>query len=566
MPGLGQSVSMAPATLGMLIRKMALLLLAGCLLLYLAALWQWPLSRSEAMYALIPKEMWASGDWLTPTLNGVPYLDKPPLLYWLNLLGYKVFGVSDRAARLVTLGIGLGEVGLTYVIGRRLLGEGPALLGGVILLGSIGFFTLHLQILTDHLVTLGLLWTLAVLVQVEGWPTRGQAILFHLGLLVGFLSKGLIGLVFPVAIVLFQAGIRKRVSLLRLVFDPWGGLVFLLLSVPWFARMATLHPGFLSHHFLNEQVWRFLGERQPPDIVPFPLGGFWLFLFIWLLPWGLLLPGALIRFFRFTRAPERRSLRLLLWWPALILIFFSLSRSRIEYYSLPALPALALVLGWWVHEALIAGQARGVTGALLVLGLLGVAAGVLLPFLEQLCAANRREFYGMFPLLGPVTRKVSLAVPLLALGGALAGWRRPVAGAAALGLLALVLLFFTWRALAALAPLLSDQEPGAYLARHAAPEDVVVMEAIEEFEYGSSLAFYSGRRIFMVQRGGLPQFPYAVAPELDYLLSPEAFKQLWEGPRRVFVLIDEVVEAEPFLKRGRLVLKLPGKRLLVNRP
>ena len=132
-----------------------------CLGLYLPLFWQMPLWRSEAMYALIPQEMLAAGSWWAPTLNGAPYLDKPHLLYWLQLLSYKLLGVSVWSARVPTLAVTVGEVWLTYLIGRRLVGQKAAWLGGVILLTGIGFFVLHLLILTDHLVTLSLLTALA---------------------------------------------------------------------------------------------------------------------------------------------------------------------------------------------------------------------------------------------------------------------------------------------------------------------------------------------------------------------------------------------------------------------
>jgi hypothetical protein len=231
--------------------------------------------------------------------------------------------------------------------------------------------------------------------------------------------------------------------------------------------------------------------------------------------------------------------------------FFSISSTRIEYYSLPALPALALVLGWRLAAALENPRDRSLPLALLCLGLLGLAVGVLLPYLEQICAANRREFYGMFPLIQPIARQVSLWVPMMALGGAVAGWRRPSVALGCYGLLALALLFFTWKTLTVLSPLLSDQLPGDLIRREAGPDDVVVMEAIEEFEYGASLAFYSGRRVLMVQRQGLPQFPYPVAAEENYLITPEALRELWGGPARVFLLIDDIIQPEPFLENGR---------------
>lgn len=537
------------------------------LLLYVPALWNWPLSRSEAMYALIPQEMYESGNWLTPHLNGARYLDKPPLFYWLNLIGYYLLGVSDRVARIPTLLIGLGEVWFTYLIGRRLLGPRPAWLGGLVLLTSVGFFTLHLQLLTDHLVTLGLVVAMWALLGAEDRPSRRGALLFQVALAVGFMSKGFIGLVFPLLILAGYAWYRHQPRLLHLALNPWGWLVFLGLTVPWFWAMEQAHPGFLQHHIINEQIFRFFGQRQPPDITPFPLPGFWLFLFIWLLPWGLLLPEALSRFWPATASPDQaRRGRLLFLWAAIVMLFFSLSSTRIEYYSLPALPALALMLGWRLDRSLEWSRDIGLLVALFFLGLLGLALLVLLPYLEQICAANRREFFGMFPLIQPIASQATLWIAGLALGGIVAGWRRPVWALSFYGLLALVFLFFTWKTLTVLSPLLSDKLPGEYLRQNAAPQDLVVMEAIEEFEYGASLAFYSGHPILMVQRRGLPRFPYPVPPREDYLITPEELRQRWEGPHRVFVLIDNVIEPEPFLGQGRVVLDLPGKRLWQNRP
>ncbi|MEJ2071768.1 MAG: hypothetical protein P8X58_15425, partial [Syntrophobacterales bacterium] len=200
------------------------------------------------------------------------------------------------------------------------------------------------------------------------------------------------------------AWFRHESRLLALALNPWGWLVFLLLTVPWFWAMEQAYPGLLRHHIVNEQILRFFGQRQPPDIIPFPLPGFWLFLFIWLLPWGLLLPEALYRFWGATATPDQtRRGRLLLIWAVIIMGFFSLSSTRIEYYSLPALPALALVLGWRLSLSFESSRDRGLLAALFLLGLLGLALMVLLPYLEQICAANRREFFGMFPGLAPAS-------------------------------------------------------------------------------------------------------------------------------------------------------------------
>ncbi len=543
-------------------------LLLVCLAVYLPFFWQLPLIRAEAMYALIPREMLATGSWFTPLLNGVPYLDKPQLLYWLNLLSYKIFGVSDWAARLPTLGLTLGEVWFAYLVGRRLLGREAAWLGGFALLSCIGFFALHLQILTDHLITFTLAASLYFLLRWQEEPGWRWAAPFFLCLVAGFLSKGFIGVVFPVLIGGLYAWQVRQPGILRLFWSPPGLALAAALLLPWFVGAELAHPGFLRFQIVNEQILRFLGQRQPPDITPFSLPGFWLFLGIWLMPWTFLLPEALWRFWRETRpggAVDLRA-RLLLIWPAVILVFFTLSSSRIEYYSLPAFPPLALIVGWRLTRYLEAGS-RSLALPLLGLGLLGLGTLFLLPYLEQLCAGNRREFSGMFELILPLAKPVTWMVPAIALTGALAGMlRRARLAVACYGALALVLVYFTFGSLRVIAPLLSDQMPGEYLSRRAAPADLVIMEQIEEFEYGSSLAFYAQHHILMVKRHNLPQFPYPVPPDQNYLITPEHLQDLWQGPRRVYLLLDDATTPEPYLKGAAVALRLHGKRLLVNRP
>lgn len=544
-------------------------LLLACLAVYLPCLWQLPLIRAEAMYALIPKEMLASGFWLTPSLNGVHYLDKPHLLYWLNLLGYKILGVSDWAARVPTLAVTLAQVWLTYLIGRRLLGRTAAWLGAFALLSCIGFFSLYLQILTDHLITLTLTGSLYALWRWQEEPDFRWGALFYLCLVAGFLSKGFIGMVFPVAIGLIYAWHLKQSRIISLlVYLPGLALVALLL-VPWSVGSELANPGFLKFQIINEQILRFLGQRQPPDINPFALPGFWLFLGIWLMPWTFLLPEGLYRFWRATRpgGEENRPGRLLIIWALVILIFFSISSSRIEYYSLPAFPALALIVGWRLQRYLDTPADRVLFWVFLGIGLLGLGTLFLLPYLERICVDNRREFIGMFALLYPIARPVTFLIPALALAGALAAiFRRRAAAVAGYGALALVLIFLTFKTLLALSPQLSDQLPGNYLKRVAAPQDLVIMGQIEEFEYGASLAFYSNHPILIVKRGSLPQFPYPVAPEADYLISPERLQELWLGPRKVFLLLDDDTPVEPFLKGATVAMRFQGKRLLVNRP
>jgi 4-amino-4-deoxy-L-arabinose transferase-like glycosyltransferase len=543
------------------------LLLIG-LAVYLPSSFLVPLTRPEAMYALIPQEMLKSGQWLVATLNGAPYLDKPPLLYWLTILAYKIFGVSEAVARIPTFLVTLGEIWFTYLLGRRLFNPRAAWLGGFVLLSSLGFFALHLEILTDHLITLSLAASLYFILRWHDEPHWRWFLGFYLALAVGFLSKGFIGLAFPLLIIAPFLWSRNRPYWARLFFNPWGLALLGVVIVPWFVAVEQAHPGFLRHQFINEQIMRFLGQRQPQDINPFPLSEFWIFLGIWLLPWTMLLPEALYRFWRETgpQGPAAPKGRILLIWAGVILGFFTLASSRIEYYSLPALPPLALILGWRLDRYLAAPRGRSLLWALLALGLLGLGTLFFIPYLEGICGDNRREFIGMFPLVRPMARQVTFWIPGVALLGVLAGWRHPKAAAGCFGALALITSYFTFQTLIALSPHLSDKIPGEFLHRQAGPQDLVIMESIEEFEYGASLAYYAGRRILMVQRRGLPQFPYPVAPSVNYLISPARLQELWEGPKRVFLLVDDPLPLEDYLKGAATALEMSGKRLLVNHP
>ena len=540
-----------------------------CLGLYLPLFWQLPLLRSEAMYALIPQEMLAAGSWLTPTLNGAPYLDKPQLLYWLNLLGYKLLGVSAWSARVPTLLITVGEVWLTYLIGRRLVGQFAAWLGGFILLTCIGFFVLHLHDShrsPGHPVAAGGVYSL---LRWEAQPGRRWTALFFLALVAGFLSKGFIGLVFPGVIGLLYAWQVRERRLLHLLFSPGGLALAAILLVAWGVATELANPGFLKFQIVNEQIMRFLGRRTPPDVNSFSLAGFYVFLGIWLMPWTFILPEALYRFWQATR-PGRAvgaAGRLLLIWAAVILGFFTLSSSRIEYYSLPALPALALILGWRVKRYLDTPKDRLIPWTLLALGLLGLSLLVLLPYLEQVCVDNRREFSGMVSLIAPLARQATWFIPAVALAGVLAArLRRPRLAVAAYGVLAVAIAWFTFQALMVLTPLMGDQAAGEYFRRVASPQDLLIMGPIEEFEYGASLEYYARRHILMVKRHGLPQFPYPVDPASDYIITPERLQELWQGPRKVFLLLDNATPPEPFLQDAPVALTLPGKRLLVNHP
>jgi 4-amino-4-deoxy-L-arabinose transferase-like glycosyltransferase len=548
-------------------RNGLVLLMIG-LAVFLVPVLTLPLSRAEAYFALVPAEMLAAGRWMALTLNGAPFLEKPHLLFWLNLMAFKIFGVSDWAARLPTLALTLGEIWLTFRLGCLLMNPRAAWLGGFILLSSAGFFYLHLELFADHLITVSLLLALYFLVRGLRDSRSKWGWLFYLSMGLGFMGKGIIGLGFPLVIgVIYAWYLGQLRRFRRLLLHPGGLALLALIILPWFVAMENTYPGFLRHYFIDEHLLRLLGRRQPGGVSTISIPLLWFFLGIWLLPWIFLLPQALPLYFKTSRRDEpHKAKMLLLIWPAVVMTVFTLSSNRIEYYSLPALPPLALILGWRVDRYLTSPQDPSLPWALLAMALLAMTMPFFMLFLQNLCAGNRREFVGIFPVMQPVVRQTIIITLPLCLLGVLGGWRRRYLGLIAYGMVALSLLFITFQALSAIIPVQTDKLPGEYVRRHAAPGDLVIMENFEEAVLGASFAFYSDHPILMVQRRGLPRFLYPVKPQENFLISPSRLKELWYGPHRVFLLVDDAMPLEPYLHGARVAQAGGGKRLLVNRP
>jgi 4-amino-4-deoxy-L-arabinose transferase-like glycosyltransferase len=537
------------------------------LLIFMPTLGKLPLIRSEAMYAQIPLEMLESDDWLTPRLNGARYFDKPPLIYWVNILAYKIGGISDNSVRVATFVIGLGEVLAILALGSLLFSTFAGWLGGLIFLTSIGFFALHLQMLTDHLITLALAWSMYFLWQWGRQPRTLCVCGFFTCLGVGLMSKGLIGLFFPLAIGGVYALCTRETRLWRLFLNPLGWLGLFAAVLPWFGYLELHNPGFLQFHLINEQISRFLGHRFPPDIKPFSLPEFWLFTLVWLMPWTPFLLAALLSLrpkHWLSPEPQEAPVVLLCLWAGLIMIFFSISSSRIEYYSLPALPPLALLIGRRLEMYLVETDSRAIRWSLAFYAVCILGLLMLVPYMERTCVDNRREFIGMFEQLQPLVYRAIPFLAVISIGLLLACWRRlPRLSIVCLGAIASVLLYFTFQSLYILSPHLSDAWAGNILREQAHRDDLIVMGNIEEFEYGMSLRYYAKRRVLMVQRDGLPEFGFPLAAREKFLIKPQTLQKLWQGPQRIFVLMDQCAP-EDYLEDAVTLAAKGDKRLLSN--
>jgi 4-amino-4-deoxy-L-arabinose transferase-like glycosyltransferase len=417
--------------------------------LLLALLWFGPLDTphlfepDEGRYAEIPREMVASGDWVTPRLDGIKYFEKPALQYWATAAAFTVFGQHAWTARLWSaLSAFLGLL-LTFTLARRLYDVRTAQLAVIIQASSLLYIALARITTLDMSLCFSLqlaMCALALLAQQRSAQSRARVqdaatpparwqlpLLLGIGIALAVLSKGLVGILIPVAVAGLYFLWRRDWSL-PLRAQPWWSLLALLvLAAPWFLVVSQRNPEFAHFFFVVQHFQRYLStagfDRYQPA---------WFFVPVMLLgtlPWTTLLPGALQRAWRAARDGENGT-ALLLVWTAFVFVFFSLSHSKLIPYILPLLPAIAVLLARHLASLPAPRFARHLTALALSAGVLAVGLLVLwqVPAAAELAArASTGSIIGF-----------AVAFLLLALAGALAAGlaqrSRPLAAAAAAGL------------------------------------------------------------------------------------------------------------------------------------
>lgn len=338
----------AAGTASLTARGMLVLLLLFVALVFLELPGSHLIEPDEARYAEIPREMLETGDWITPRVNRQPYFEKPPLLYWTNAAFLRAFGLNPYAARLASRlsALAVALMLLVAVPRRRegTVGSGEGVLGAVVFLSSLLPFLLARQNLIDGLLTAAIT---ACLLALREWASRreaGERALAWLAVAAaaaaaGTLAKGLIGVVIPGLVFTAWALLMRRGGILiRVILSP-APLIFLALTVPWFAAMERANAGFLEFFFVREHFGRFTGGAKRAEsvlyFVPVVLLGF--------LPWTLF-GRRLLRMFRplsMARLRERPDAAYFLVWAATVFLFFTLSRSKLIPYVLPMFPPLA---------------------------------------------------------------------------------------------------------------------------------------------------------------------------------------------------------------------------------
>jgi 4-amino-4-deoxy-L-arabinose transferase-like glycosyltransferase len=577
--------------------------------LYLPGLWSPPLlDDADSVHAEAAREMMLRHDWSTLYVDDLRYLEKAPLLYWSMAASYKIFGAHDWAARLpLALGV-LALLLACYAIGRHNFDEQAGLYAALALGLSFGPYIYTRILIPDILValwlTLGLHCFLLTLEQVR--PSRLACWGLAVTMALNVLTKGLIGLIFPLGIIAAYLLLTRNLHhLLRMkLLSSFG--IFLAVAAPWHIVASLRNPaagqarGFFWFYFVNEHFLRYIGLRFPRDYDTVPLLLFFALPLLFLLPWSAFVFKALGAVpHRWSDLPtlDRRARALLLCAiTALVVVGFFTFSSRQEYYVLPALPALALILGAWLSHEQHSPSAspprragrRIALATFLVAAPLTAAAWTLLWFsqrvppnseLADLLTRNPSEYalsfghiFDLTPRAMGLFRPELFLVGLSLLLGTYASWRlrlrnRPAAANLALAAMMFVSLQCVHSALVTFSPILSSRALSNAVAAVYRPGDVIVVNGA--YEDASTLNFYGHLPLHLLNSRENGDLYYgSLFPDSPAVFEDDAsLARLWLSSTRVFVFTAQS-DIPPLLRQTgyRTFARSGGKLILENCP
>jgi len=603
--GADHEISASPTAMANLRYSSLGLILLLWAAIYLAGIFTPPLLDDvDTIHAEAAREMVLRHDWVTLYTDGIRYLEKAPLMYWGVAASYKIFGVHDWSTRLpLMLGV-LALLLATYAVGTRAYGERGGFYSAVVLGTCLGPYIFTRFQIPDTIV--GLWLTLSAfffLLSLERekpsrWVCWGLAATCALSVL----TKSLIGLVFPLGTIflyLLITGNLRHILRLRLLSST---LVFLAIAAPWHILAARHNPsqgavkGFLWFYFVNEQFLRYVNKRVPPGYDTVPLVLFWGLTVLWLAPWMVYLPQGLKqiprrwREFRVQLSSAQRASIFLLLWALVIVGFFSFS-TRQEYYTIPAVPALALLIGGWLAKEAASPEsesraARISSWVLFAMVALGSIVGVVLLFssrapapgadLADLLRKNPQQydlslghFLDLTPeALGMFRPQLIGAVGSLFVGAGVNLWlrylRKPEHGNMVLAAMMVALLACVHAAFVTFSPVLSSRQLAVAIEKHYRPGDVVVIDG--QYHEASTLNFYLRVPVQVLHPPSGNLWYGSKFPDAPRVFETEdSFAKLWSSPSIVFLWTDQDSPKELNGLPQHFLARSGGKSVFTNR-
>lgn len=571
------------------------------------------LDDADSVHAEAAREILLRHDWITLHVNGIRYLEKAPLLYWMMATSFSLFGVHDWSARLpLVLGV-LALMYSVYFVGRRIFGPWAGFWAALASALALGPYIFTRFLIPDVLVGLWLVLSLAFFLFTfeNDQPSRWSCWGFAGSCALNVLTKGLIGLAFPFAAVglyLVFTGQLRHLLKMRLLSSS---LVFLAIAAPWHILAGLRNPtegnvrGFFWFYFVNEHFLRYLNKRVPRDYDTVPLLLFWGLVIVWLFPWSVFLPQALrevplFRPSRWSESPAARAKIVFALGAFLVILFFSFS-TRQEYYVLPALPAIALVIGGSLAKEQVELETYSLRGwanlSCVVLAVVGLFACVAMTFLalfaggsppneniadllhsgpaeSQQYALSLGHFLDLNRHVMPLFRAPLLLFGLSLFVGSALNWYFRRRGRPDLGNWSLVamsggLLIAVHLALVTFSPILTSKPLADAISRVYEPGDIIELNG--EYEGGSTINYYTGHQVRILNGRSANLWYGSYFPDAPQLFDDsESFRRLWSGPHRVFLWTEreKLDQAVRTLDPGTVFVlsRSGGKLILTNRP
>ena len=507
-------------------------------LLFGFRLGSYPLANpDEGRYSEIPREMVATGDWVTPRLNGVNYFEKPPLMYWAVAGCYSVLGSSEWSMRAMPVLFALGGVLLTYAAARRLHGRNAGLASATVLGTSLLWFALGRILLLDMAVSVLMSAALfCFILGVREAPGARRRWLFYglyASMALATLAKGLIGFLVTGAVMFLWLLIFAQWKRLRPLYLPTGVWLFMAIAVPWHV-LAAAHNETWSHRYFVFEHWeRFFARASGHP------GPWWYFFPIVLLgffPWSGFLWAAARDAMRggWARRRDNVDAWFFVTWAGFIFLFFSKSHSKLPPYILPIFPALAVLVGAWLAkapEALAASAVRLRTS----LGVFAFLCGLLAVALVIAVSRPSLLKTGAAQALALQPAAFAMAGVLL-LGGIVAPWLAKThrARMSLVAVAATAALFFAVLTLAA--PKINKpgtKELALLVKSHAQPGERV----LHYHEFFHDFTFYAEREVDVVAfKGELELEEDAAARASGRFIADPKFRQLWAESGRIWAV------------------------------
>jgi|ERR1041384_979300 4-amino-4-deoxy-L-arabinose transferase-like glycosyltransferase len=591
--------------------KEILALIAVWGVIYLASCAHPPalLDDADTVHAEAAREMAESGDWITLHANGIRYLEKAPLMYWSVALSYKLFGVSEFSTRLPIALATLGLMLATMMLGKFAFGERAGFYSALCIGTCVGIYLFTRVLWPDVILTLFITLAFYCFLRAREDPHRSRFAygIYFFGAL-AVLTKGLVGAAFPAIIILAYlliAGELRRLLQLRLFT---GSLLFLVVAAPWHIAaglsnpgslmIGTPHPsqgrGFFWFYFMNEHFLRYIGKRYPADYDTVPITLFLVLHLVWLFPWTFFAPSLFAGIPRRLRGLNREQgiILFLLVWAALVVFFFCFSTTQ-EYYTMPAYPALALLIGAGLVKAESRWQADRISSlkasqiALACLGVAVFAAGAVAYWTTRHIAVEgdiastltrNPDAYALS--LGHVLdltprSLVELRVPvigtaltfLIGTAAALIFRRRGahVLSNVVLALMMAAFFFFAHQSLSTFEPYLSSRSLAEDIERENEPGEVIVING--EYEGGSSINFYTRKMVYILN-GRSANLEYGSyfqdAPKI--FLDDQGITKLWSSQSRVFLFTnsDDLEKVTSAIRRQAYTFAESGGKLILS--